>query len=80
MVEYTELTPEQARARDAGGQLRYRWASPALHVWSVEFLARLVEPGFVPAAPPQDQAAARVGRRRGAGRWTAGSTSASSST
>lgn len=48
VVEYTELTPEQARARRADGTLVYRWGSPALHLWSVAFLARLAERGFRP--------------------------------
>jgi UDP-N-acetylglucosamine/UDP-N-acetylgalactosamine diphosphorylase len=45
IVEYTELSAEQARARAADGTLVYRWGSPALHCWSVSFLARLVERG-----------------------------------
>jgi UDP-N-acetylglucosamine/UDP-N-acetylgalactosamine diphosphorylase len=48
VVEYTELTPEQLRARDDAGELLYRWGSPALHVWSIDFLARLVERGYRP--------------------------------
>ena len=48
VVEYTEITPDQARARRADGALVYRWASPALHLWSVDFLARLVERDFRP--------------------------------
>ena len=41
VVEYTELTPEDTRATTTAGELVYRWGSPALHLWSVEFLARL---------------------------------------
>jgi UDP-N-acetylglucosamine/UDP-N-acetylgalactosamine diphosphorylase len=41
VIEYTELTPEQTRARGADGRLRFRWGSPAMHCWSVEFLSRL---------------------------------------
>lgn len=48
VVEYTELSPEQTRARSADGELVYRWASPALHAWSVEFLGRLAERGYRP--------------------------------
>ena len=48
VVEYTELTPEEARRRGDDGQLVYRWASPALHLWRVPFLGRLRERGFVP--------------------------------
>ena len=43
IVEYTEVTPEQARSRDAQGELIYRWGSPAMHCWSVAFLGRLVD-------------------------------------
>ena len=47
IVEYTELTPEQTRQRHPDGELVYRWGSPALHCWSVDFLARLAKRGFV---------------------------------
>lgn len=46
IVEYTELTPEQTRARGDDGELIYRWGSPAMHCWSVAFLARLEDEGF----------------------------------
>jgi UDP-N-acetylglucosamine/UDP-N-acetylgalactosamine diphosphorylase len=46
VVEYTELSPEQTRARGPDGELLFRWGSPALHCWSVDFLADLVERGF----------------------------------
>ncbi|MCS6969980.1 MAG: UTP--glucose-1-phosphate uridylyltransferase [Planctomycetota bacterium] len=46
IVEYTELTPEQTRLTWPDGELIYRWGSPALHCWSVAFLARLAERGF----------------------------------
>jgi UDP-N-acetylglucosamine/UDP-N-acetylgalactosamine diphosphorylase len=48
VVEYTELAPEQARVRDPDGELVFRWGSPALHCWSVGFLAGLAERGFRP--------------------------------
>ena len=48
VVEYTELSPEQTRARGGDGELLFRWGSPAMHCWSVEFLARLAERGFRP--------------------------------
>jgi UDP-N-acetylglucosamine/UDP-N-acetylgalactosamine diphosphorylase len=48
IVEYTELTPEDTRATTAAGELVYRWGSPALHVWSVDFLARLADRGYKP--------------------------------
>jgi UDP-N-acetylglucosamine/UDP-N-acetylgalactosamine diphosphorylase len=46
IVEYTEVTPVDTRSRTADGRLVYRWGSPALHCWSVEFLARLVDQGY----------------------------------
>ena len=48
IVEYTELTPEDTRATTVGGELVYRWGSPALHAWSVDFLARLADRGYKP--------------------------------
>ena len=48
IVEYTELTPEDTRATTAAGELVYRWGSPALHAWSVDFLGRLDDRGFKP--------------------------------
>jgi UDP-N-acetylglucosamine/UDP-N-acetylgalactosamine diphosphorylase len=46
VIEYTELTPEQTRARTADGELIYRWGSPAMHAWSVDFLSRLAGRGY----------------------------------
>ena len=50
LVEYTEVTPEQARSRQvsgkAAGELIYRWGSPAMHCWSVDFLDRLDAQGY----------------------------------
>jgi UDP-N-acetylglucosamine/UDP-N-acetylgalactosamine diphosphorylase len=46
IVEYTELSPAQCRQRNAKGQLIYRWGSPAMHCWSVAFLARLADRGY----------------------------------
>ena len=46
IVEYTELTPEQARLRYPDGEVIYRWGSPALHCWSVGFLDRLHQRGY----------------------------------
>ncbi|NRA38362.1 MAG: UTP--glucose-1-phosphate uridylyltransferase [Planctomycetes bacterium] len=47
IVEYTEVTPEQCRELDSDGNLIYRWGSPAMHCWSVEFFAGLADNGFV---------------------------------
>jgi UDP-N-acetylglucosamine/UDP-N-acetylgalactosamine diphosphorylase len=46
IIEYTELTPEQTRSRGPAGELIYRWGSPAIHCWSVAFLARLAKTGY----------------------------------
>ncbi len=46
IVEYTEVTLDQARSRNASGELIYRWGSPAMHCWSVDFLARLDAQGY----------------------------------
>jgi UDP-N-acetylglucosamine/UDP-N-acetylgalactosamine diphosphorylase len=46
VVEYTELTAEQTRARMPDGELIYRWGSPAMHAWSVDFLSRLAARGY----------------------------------
>jgi UDP-N-acetylglucosamine/UDP-N-acetylgalactosamine diphosphorylase len=46
VVEYTELAPEETRAVAADGTLVYRWGSPALHCWSVDFLVGLVARGY----------------------------------
>lgn len=48
IVEYTELTPEDARSRTASGELVYRWGSPAMHAWSVAFLSSLAARGYRP--------------------------------
>jgi UDP-N-acetylglucosamine/UDP-N-acetylgalactosamine diphosphorylase len=46
VVEYTELTAEETRARTPDGELIYRWGSPAMHAWSVDFLSRLAARGY----------------------------------
>jgi UDP-N-acetylglucosamine/UDP-N-acetylgalactosamine diphosphorylase len=46
IVEYTELTPEEMRLTAPDGTLVYRWGSPALHCWSVDFLAGLARAGY----------------------------------
>jgi UDP-N-acetylglucosamine/UDP-N-acetylgalactosamine diphosphorylase len=43
IVEYTELTPEDMRRAGADERPLYRWGSPALHAWSVDYLAGLAE-------------------------------------
>jgi UDP-N-acetylglucosamine/UDP-N-acetylgalactosamine diphosphorylase len=46
IIEYTEVTPEQCRMRNAQGELVYRWGSPAMHCWGVDFLCRLADQGY----------------------------------
>lgn len=46
IVEYTEVTKEQARLRNTDGDLIYKWGSPAMHCWSVAFLCRLSDKGY----------------------------------
>jgi UDP-N-acetylglucosamine/UDP-N-acetylgalactosamine diphosphorylase len=46
IIEYTELTPEQTRQKNANGELIYRWGSPAIHCWSVRFLSALAKLGY----------------------------------
>jgi UDP-N-acetylglucosamine/UDP-N-acetylgalactosamine diphosphorylase len=46
IVEYTELTPTDVRATSGDGVPIYRWGSPALHCWSVGFLAGLAREGY----------------------------------
>jgi UDP-N-acetylglucosamine/UDP-N-acetylgalactosamine diphosphorylase len=48
VVEYTELPAESSRATGPDGRPLYRWASPALHCWSLDFLAGLADRGYRP--------------------------------
>jgi UDP-N-acetylglucosamine/UDP-N-acetylgalactosamine diphosphorylase len=43
IIEYSDLPEEMARQRDEHGQLRIWAGSPAIHVFSVEFLTRLTQ-------------------------------------
>ena len=40
MVEYTEMTDEQCNRRTAGGDLYFKYGSPAIHVFDRAFLER----------------------------------------
>ena len=40
MVEYTELTREQKHARDAAGELKFKYGSVAIHVFDLDFLVQ----------------------------------------
>ncbi len=43
MIEYSDLPDALAHERDAGGRLRLWAGSPAIHIFDVEFLARVTE-------------------------------------
>lgn len=38
MIEYTELTDEQANRKTAAGELYFKYGSPAIHIFSFDFL------------------------------------------
>ncbi|MDA3961312.1 MAG: UTP--glucose-1-phosphate uridylyltransferase, partial [Planctomycetota bacterium] len=46
IIEYTEVTPEQTRTKGPDGELVYRWGSPAMHCWGINFLAGLEDRNF----------------------------------
>src|SRR5262249_30704904 len=46
IVEYSDLTPEQAHWTDAGGEHLFTAGSTAIHSFGVEFLCRLAGAGF----------------------------------
>ncbi len=46
IVEYTELTPEQKNERRADGELRFKFGSVAIHVFSTDFLIREADAGL----------------------------------
>ncbi len=41
IIEYSDLPEELARQADAGGELRFRTGSPAIHIFDVDFLKRV---------------------------------------
>lgn len=43
IIEYSDLTPEQSRKKDANGDYVFWAGNTAMHVFSVSFLTRLVE-------------------------------------
>jgi UDP-N-acetylglucosamine/UDP-N-acetylgalactosamine diphosphorylase len=43
ILEYSDLTEEQLRATDANGQPRLWAGNPAIHIFSVDFLARITQ-------------------------------------
>jgi UDP-N-acetylglucosamine/UDP-N-acetylgalactosamine diphosphorylase len=45
IIEYSDLTPEQSRKKDASGNLIFWAGNTAMHVFSRAFLTRLVEEG-----------------------------------
>jgi UDP-N-acetylglucosamine/UDP-N-acetylgalactosamine diphosphorylase len=46
MIEYSDLPPELARQRDGHGRLRLRAGSPAIHIFAVDFLKRIMKGGL----------------------------------
>jgi len=46
IVEYTELTPEQKKARRPDGRLRFYWGSVAIHLFSRSFLEQTARIGL----------------------------------
>lgn len=48
MIEYSDLPPELAGEREPDGTLRFRAGNPAIHLFSVEFLARVTGTGGLP--------------------------------
>jgi UDP-N-acetylglucosamine/UDP-N-acetylgalactosamine diphosphorylase len=48
MIEYSDLSRELAHARESDGTLRFRAGNPAIHLFSVEFLARVTGSGGLP--------------------------------
>ncbi len=48
IIEYTELSQDETRLRNADGELVYRWGSPAMHCWGLGFLHGLAQRDFKP--------------------------------
>ncbi len=48
MIEYSDLPKELATAREATGELRFRAGSPAIHLFTVDFLTRILSSGGLP--------------------------------
>ena len=48
MIEYSDLPPELATAREPDGTLRFRAGNPAIHMFAVEFLKRVTSTGGLP--------------------------------
>lgn len=64
VVEYSEISPEQAEARDADGRLTYRLGSIAVHAFRLDFLRRgLADPLPLHAAAKEIPCVDRAGRR-----------------
>jgi UDP-N-acetylglucosamine/UDP-N-acetylgalactosamine diphosphorylase len=47
VIEYSDMTPEDMHARDDAGDLKYAGGSIAIHCFSVPFIRRLNESGFL---------------------------------
>jgi UDP-N-acetylglucosamine/UDP-N-acetylgalactosamine diphosphorylase len=48
LIEYSDLPDELATVREVNGTLRFRAGSPAIHLFSVEFLSRVTRTGGLP--------------------------------
>jgi UDP-N-acetylglucosamine/UDP-N-acetylgalactosamine diphosphorylase len=48
MIEYSDMPKELAAAREPDGTLRFRAGNPAIHLFTVEFLARVTSVGGLP--------------------------------
>jgi UDP-N-acetylglucosamine/UDP-N-acetylgalactosamine diphosphorylase len=48
IIEYTELEAYKQQMQAPDGGTIFRWGSPAMHAWSVAFLARLAKQGYQP--------------------------------
>jgi UDP-N-acetylglucosamine/UDP-N-acetylgalactosamine diphosphorylase len=48
MIEYSDLPPELATAREPDGTLRFRAGNPAIHLFAIEFLKRVTSTGGLP--------------------------------
>lgn len=43
VVEYSEISAEQAAARDTWGRLQYNWSNVCMHYFSVAWLTKVVK-------------------------------------
>jgi UDP-N-acetylglucosamine/UDP-N-acetylgalactosamine diphosphorylase len=48
LIEYSDLPPQLAEQRQSDGQLSYRAGNPAIHLFTLEFLERVIATGGLP--------------------------------